>query len=231
MATKKNVKPATTNDVKETTMPTITMPENFDKMKLADRVALHNAWKAIIDAADVEPAPIDVKHACPGKGLDNLSKNKDEVAYLPTVAAYFGWEDDEFCSVAQAKDCRGTLKEGAQGWPILWVPSVTKSGPNAGKTAVYCNFVFPKSAFVWDNDKPEIDEHAIAVKELDSLIKSTNRSIAAIKAKAKELGIKVDAKRVTVVKPAEPKPKDDDKLDLSKLSPELIAVIKAALAA
>lgn len=230
MATRKNTTAKTTTN-KETTMPTITMPENFRKMNLAAKVAIHNEWMPIIMAANVTPTITEVKNACPNKELKNITDDPVELEFLPYVAAFFGWEDDEFCYESQAKECGGTLKDGAQGWPICWLTKTTKSGPNAGKSSTFCQFVFPKSAFEWEYGEPKVDDDAIADKELDALIRATNRQIAKLLSVAKEKGVKLQTSKTGRFSRADAKPKakNDSVMDaIAALDPATIAAIVAA---
>lgn len=242
--TKKTAAKTTADNAKETTMTTITMPENARKMNLAAKVALHNEWMPIIMAANVTTTFTvdDVKNASPNKGVANITNDPVELEFLPYVAAFFGWEDTEFCYESQAKECGGKLRDGAQGWPICWKPQTTKSGPNAGKTTTFCQFVYPKSAFEWAYGEPMIDDDAIADKELDALIRATNRQIAKLLAAAKERGVKLQVSKAGRYSLAEKKGKETTKSTtkgttkgaadiLAGIDPALIAAIAAAVKA
>ena len=183
MATKKNA--AQTATTKETTV-TIAMPEKFPN--LATRIALHNEWFAIIQAASVEPTFTEVKNCHPNKKVSNLTNDPVEQAFLPYVCAYFGW-GDELCTVAQAKECGGTLKDGAQGWPAAWLTTTTQSGPNAGKSSTWCQFIFPKEAYDWKDGEPKIDEEAIAAKKQASDERRARGRLRRAQKDAKELGL------------------------------------------
>ncbi len=179
MATKTTTKTAAKTTAKETTMTTITMPEKTPN--LAGRIALHDEWYAIISTAGIEPDFDEVENCCPDKGVSNLTDDPIEQAFLPYVCAYFGW-GNELCTVSQAKDNYGTLKEGAQGWPATWTPKTTKSGPNAGKTSTWCQFVYPKEAFEWasKSGEPEHDERKKLVDAVEKAKKALARAEKAL---------------------------------------------------
>lgn len=163
MTTTKTAK-TTANTTKEITMP--------EKNNLANRIALHNELFAIINAADVTPTD-DVTNCCPGKDVSNLTDDPVEQEFLRYVCGYFGWEP-QLCTESQAKANGGTLKDGAQGWPAAWQAKTTKSGPNAGKTSTWCQYVFPKSAFEWKDGAPAYDEE----KKLRDDVEKAKKALA-----------------------------------------------------
>lgn len=100
---------------------------------------------------------VEVTNCIPGKGEANLTNDPDELKLLKKVAAKFGWS--EFCTVSQAakKGVELDPEYKGHGWLVAWLPTVAKSGRNAGKEYTFRTVVYPKEAFVWPDEpaKPE----------------------------------------------------------------------------
>ena len=163
---------------KTATTKTATKKENavnipaLEKNNLANRIALHNELFAVVNAANVTPAD-DVENCCPGKTIANLTDDPVEQEFLRYVCAFFGWEP-KLCTESQAKDNGGTLKEGVTGWPAVWTTKTTKTGPNAGKSSTWCQFVYPMTAFEWKDGAPAYDEE----KKLRDDVEKAKKALA-----------------------------------------------------
>lgn len=153
-----------------------------EKPSFADRTAAKIAARAKLQKTILgkvkKPAIAEIAHALPGKTAANLCDDPAEVELLRYAATYYGWDDTEYCTEAQAKKFGGTLIEGAQGFDLLWKPKTTKSGKNAGVTTQWVSTVYPASAFEWANGAP--DDTAYKVKAAERKVKKAQRELKAL---------------------------------------------------
>ena len=164
-------KPAT----KETTMTT--KPSFADRT--AARIDARIKLQQEITAKVSEPTIGEPTSCLPGKTAKNLCDDPVEIEFLRYAATFYGWETNEFCTEAQAKKFGGTLKEGAEGVDLIWLPKTTKTGKNAGVTTQWVSKVYPATAFVWEKGNP--DDHDYKVKKAEQQVRRAERALKAAK--------------------------------------------------
>lgn len=172
MTTKKNAA-ATTNTTKETTMTT--KPSFADRT--AARIAARIKLQQEITEKVAEPTIGEPTSCLPGKTAKNLCDDPVEIEFLRYAATFYGWTTNEFCTEAQAKKFGGTLKEGAQGIDLIWLPKTTKTGKNAGVTTQWVSTVYPADAFEWTKGTP--DDHDYKVKKAQQRLRKAERELKA----------------------------------------------------
>lgn len=168
-------KTAAKTTAKETTMTTEKKPSYADRTnaKIAARIKLQQTIQDEVK----EPGIPEVTHILPGKNASNLCDDPVEIELLRYAAAYYGWDDTAYCTEAQAKKFGGTVKEGAQGFDLLWKPKTTKTGKNAGVTTQHVATVYPASAFEWAGGAP--DDHDYKVKKAQQRVRKAQRDLKA----------------------------------------------------
>lgn len=165
----------TTANAKENTMSNETKTSYNDRSaaKVADRAKLQETILAKVK----EPSIPEVTHILPGKTAANLCDDPAEIELLRYAAAYYGWDDVAYCTAAQAKKFGGTVKDGAQGFDLLWKPKTTKTGKNAGVTTQHVATVYPASAFEWANGAP--NDHDYKVAKAQRALRKAERELKA----------------------------------------------------
>lgn len=180
---------------KEDKMPNDSKPTRFNfRAEKETARAFREANLAKVEATK----PLKGVTSCiPNKGPNNITNDANELQLLARAAAAFGW-GNEFCSYSQAAKNHGTLKPGATGWLVAWLPTTTKSGPNAGKVNTFETVMFAKEMFEWhtESGEPEFDNE-LASKKAEKKAKRQERKTAKKPAAAKPAATSDDVATLT----------------------------------
>ena len=168
---------AKTTAKKGTTMTATTEHKPTYDERNAARIAARIQLQQEIQAKVQEPTIGEPTSCLPGKTAANLCDDPVEIELLRYAATFYGWTTNEFCTPFQAKKFGGTLKEGSQGFDLIWLPKTTKTGKNAGKTSQHVCTVYPAYCYEWANGAP--NDHDYKVKQAQNKLRKAERELKA----------------------------------------------------